>query len=108
MRRGELYVAAERGVLTTKPRPVLVVQNDPANAIHQTITICLVSTAHSSFSRWRVLIEPSRENGLERPSEIQVDRLFSLQRDSLSSLIGLLSPTDMAQVDLALRRWLAL
>lgn len=108
IRRGAIYSASEKGVLTSKPRPVLVVQNDPANQVHSTVTICLVSTTLSAQSLFRVTIAPSAENGLVEPSEVQIDRLFSFRRASLDDRIGILSRGDMDRVEEALHRWLDL
>lgn len=106
--RGAIFVASEKGVLTSKPRPVLIVQNDVANAIHTTVTACLVSSALTGKSSFRVPLLPSGENGLESPSEVQVDRIVSYRRESLDALIGHLSSDDMRRVGAALKRWLDL
>jgi mRNA interferase MazF len=55
-----------------------------------------------------VAIAADRENGLETPSEIMVDKISSLRRDRIREQIGRLSPTDLAAVGEALRQWLAL
>ena len=102
-----IYWASEKGALTGKPRPVLIVQDTRAQA-HSTITICLISTVVAPAAFFRVLIEPTAENGLDRISYVQVDRLFSFKRDSIDHRIGALSATDRSRVDAALRRWLDL
>lgn len=106
--RGAIFSAREKGVLTGKPRPVLVVQNDAANRLHSTITVCLVSTVTTGQSLFRIAIAPDTENGLLDPSEIQVDRLFSLQRDAFGERFGAVPEAIMSQVDRALARWLDL
>ena len=108
MKRGDLYVAAERGELTAKPRPVLIVQADAANLAHSTIPVCLISATLTTLDRFRIAIDPLPGNGLDRRSEVQADRLFSLKRASLVQRLGALSSEDMDRVDAALRRWLAL
>jgi mRNA interferase MazF len=108
LKRGEIYEASEKGVLARKPRPVLVLQNDRANAAHLTITICLLSTQLTGFDGFRVLVAPSEGNGLESASEVQVDRIFSYRPESLIQRIGVLSSVDMERVETALRRWLEL
>lgn len=106
--RGAIFSASEKGVLTRKPRPVLVLQNDRANRWHSTITVCLLSSILAGNSLFRILVAPDAQNGLEQPSEVQVDRTFSLQRGSLEKRAGMLSPADMQRVSEALRRWLDL
>ncbi len=106
--RGEIYAASERGVLTRKPRPVLIIQNDRANETHSTINVCLFSTSLSGLNQFRISIAPSPENGLAEFSEVQVDRIFSYRAESLQDRIGQLSHDNMRQIDTALRRWLDL
>lgn len=99
---------AERGELTGKPRPVLIVQTDIAAALHSTVTICLISSSLTALGHFRVPVAPTPANGLRQPSEIQVDRLFSLRRENIVQRLGALDAATLAQVDAALRHWLAL
>jgi mRNA interferase MazF len=108
IKRGELYAASELGLLTRKPRPVLVIQNDRANVSHITVNICLLSPILTGLNQFRVAIAPNADNGLDNHSEVQVDRNFSYRVESLQSKIGSLSKHDMLAVDAALRRWLDL
>jgi mRNA interferase MazF len=108
IKRGEIYEASEKGVLTGKPRPVLILQNDHANVGHLTITVCLLSTQLTGFDAFRVLVTPSQGNGLNAASEVQVDRIFSYRSESLVQRIGSLSGVEMERVEIALRRWLEL
>jgi mRNA interferase MazF len=108
LKRGDIYEASEKGVLTSKPRPVLILQNDRANVAHLTITICLLSTHLTGFDGFRVLVTPSYGNGLKTATEVQVDRIFSYRPESLVQRIGALSRADIERVETALRRWLDL
>ncbi len=105
--RGAIHWASEKGALTGKPRPVLIVQNDRARH-HSTVTVCLVSTVTTPDAFFRVRIDPTPENGLDRVSNVQADRLFSLLDDSIDHRLGILSQSDQRRVDAALRRWLDL
>jgi mRNA interferase MazF len=107
-KRGDIYEASEKGVLTSKPRPILILQNDRANVAHLTISICLLSTQLTGFDGFRVLVAPSDGNGLKTASEVQVDRIFSYRAESLVQRIGALSRVDIERVEAALRRWLEL
>lgn len=46
-------------------------------------------------------IAPSLENGLILPSQLMVDKLFAVQRETIRTIFGWLS-ADMAAVDSAL------
>jgi mRNA interferase MazF len=106
--RGDIVVAAQRGPLTSKPRPVLVIQNDAAAAEHVLISSCLISTDLVGAGLFRLAIAPTPDNGLADVSEIQVDQIHTFRRTSIAKRIGHLSPDDMVRVDEALRRWLSL
>jgi type II secretory pathway component PulJ len=52
--------------------------------------------------------EPSAINGLRKRSQLMVDKLFTVPIGDIGSSIGCLETTVMAELDLALRDWLAL
>ena len=106
--RGAIYTAIEKGVLPSKPRPVRVVQNDAVNAFYTTVTTCFLSATLSGQSTFRILVTPSVANGLKAPSEVQVDRTFTYQRDSLDEYVGRLESEDMRRVEAAIKLWLDL
>ena len=93
--------------MTGKPRPILVIQNDLAME-HGTVVACLITTELKGVGMIRLAISPTPENGLERPSEIQVDQIHTFRRSSIDRCIGALSVEQMERVDEALRRWLSL
>jgi mRNA interferase MazF len=91
-----------------KPRPAVVVQATPYSEVHPSVTVCPLSSHLTGLRLFRVAIAADRENGLDTPSEIMVDKISSLRRDRIREQIGRLSPTDLAAVGEALRQWLAL
>ena len=56
----------------------------------------------------RIIVEPSAMNGLRKRSQLMVDKLFTVPIGDIGSSIGCLETTVMAELDLALRDWLAL
>ena len=108
MKRGDLVIAAERGRLTAKPRPWLIVQSDMFNDVHPSLTLCLVTSARSDAGLFRIPVEASAGNGLEQRSEVMVDKLFTLSRESVQRVIGTLETETLARVDQAIREWLDL
>jgi len=107
MRRGDVVA----GVLPReygKPRPVVVVQSNQLNAAHTSIVICPISSYLTGADLLRIQIEPSVENGLQCPSEIQADRVMAIPRARLAQHIGQLDGETMARLDAALRLVLAL
>jgi mRNA interferase MazF len=55
-----------------------------------------------------VSLEASAETGLFRDSEIQIDKVDTLDRNKIVKIIGTIPITTMTRVDDALRRWLEL
>jgi mRNA interferase MazF len=106
--RGDVLIAAQRGAITGKPRPVVVIQNNTASASHPAITACLMTTELKGTGLIRLAIMPSASNGLLEPSEVQIDQIHTFRRSTIDRRIGRLSADDMERIDGALRRWLEL
>jgi mRNA interferase MazF len=54
----------------------------------------------------RIAVEPSGRNGLRKPSQLMVDKLFTVPAAAVGEVVGQLEPQVL--VDLALRSWLEL
>ena len=94
MRRGELWTAAGGKHYASKPRPVLVVQDDRFDAT-DSITICLLTTDPTEIPLLRIPLSPGTDTGLEQPSSLMVDKLTTMPRSKLGERIGTVSDTDM-------------
>ena len=106
--RGSIVLAAGPGDYTGKPRPFLVVQSDVFNEVHQSVTLCPLSTTVGGEALFRVSFDAGGDTGLMREGEVQVDKVQSLRRARVVKTIGHASASAMERVDQALRRWLAL
>ena len=89
-------------------RPCVVVQSDLFNATHATITVCPLTSIMGGEALFRVAMSPREHNGLTAECEVQLDRITSVARERITTVIGHASPTRMEQIDQALRRWLML
>jgi len=56
----------------------------------------------------RIAVTPSPSNGLRKPSQLMVDKLFSGPIQELRAVVGQLEPQVLIELDLALRVWLDL
>ena len=56
----------------------------------------------------RIAVAPSPRNGLRKPSQLMVDKLFSVPIQALGAVVGQLEPQVLIELDLALRDWLDL
>jgi len=94
VRRGELWTAAGGKHYASKPRPVLVVQDDRFDAT-DSITICPITTDPTEIPLLRIPLSPGADIGLDQPSSLMVDKLTTMPRSKLGERIGAVSDTDM-------------
>lgn len=101
MKRGEIWSVAARGAYTGKPRPAVIVQDDRFDAT-ASVTICALSTDPTAAPLIRLPVAPNQLNGLDRPSQLMVDKLTTVPRTSLGEHIGQLGDEDIARLDRAI------
>ncbi|MHB8694375.1 MAG: type II toxin-antitoxin system PemK/MazF family toxin [Solirubrobacteraceae bacterium] len=107
MRRGEIYTAAARGAYSGKPRPVVIVQDDHFDAT-ASVTVCPFTTNPVDAPLARIPIEPSDDNGLDRPSSMMVDKLTTVPRSGLGERLGRLRDDELVQLNRSLMVFLGL
>jgi mRNA interferase MazF len=106
LKRGDLYFVKPPGFVG-KVRPALIVQADKYNADPPSVTVCLL-TSHLVESRLRVRIDPTPENGLDKPSQVMIDKVMTLPLDRLANRIGAASRAQLDAISASLREWLDL
>jgi mRNA interferase MazF len=89
-------------------RLAVVVQADRWLSDHPTLTCCPLTTRMLDAPLLRVLLEPSAANGLLRPAQLMVDKLFMASRLQVRELLALLQGQELARLERALRQWLEL
>ncbi len=111
-RRGELWLvdwSPGRGAEQVGRRPALILQCDPINLqVRYTNTIVLAVTSRFHDVPTHVEILPSAANGLAQTSYVLGEQILTVTKDRLDRRLGHLSPGQMAQVEQAVRRALAL
>ncbi len=100
MRRGDIVTAIAPGDYG-KPRPALVIQSDIFDAL-SSVSLCLVTSALLDAPVFRITVEPSPENGLQRLSQIEVDKIMTARRERVGRVIGRLDDATMLKVNRAL------
>jgi mRNA interferase MazF len=108
MNRGAIVVMAARGAYTGKSRPALVVQADPFNPTHASVTVCPITSDCIDAPLFRVDLPPGERTGLSVSSQVMVDKIASVPRTSIARVIGACHSPHIDAVDDALRVWLAL
>jgi mRNA interferase MazF len=105
--RGEIYTAAARGPYTGKARPVVIVQDDRFAAT-ASVTVCPFTTSPVEAPLIRLPIDPSDENGLDRPSKLMVDKVATVPKSSLGGRVGKLRGDELIQLNRSLIVFLGL
>ena len=92
---------------TSKPRPVVIVQ-DEAFTARDSLTVCLITTDSSDLPMFRVPVEPTATNGLRLVSHLLVDKVTTVPRRRLGQCIGRLADEDLLRLNRALLVFLGL
>ncbi|MFI0402763.1 MAG: type II toxin-antitoxin system PemK/MazF family toxin [Cyanobium sp.] len=106
--RGTVVTVASSGAYSGKPRPAVVVQAERWLQAHPSVTLCPLTSTLRQAPLVRIAVEPSPRNGLHKPSQLMVDKLFTVPIQALGDVVGQLEPDVLADLDLALRGWLEL
>ena len=101
MKRGDVVTVAIQGDYG-KPRPAVVVQSDLFNETHPSVTLLPLTSTIVDAPLVRLTIDPGRENGLTRVSQVMVDKAITLPRDKVGETIGRLDEEVMIRVTRAL------
>ncbi|MDQ2861183.1 MAG: type II toxin-antitoxin system PemK/MazF family toxin [Pseudomonadota bacterium] len=104
--RGDLVTVALSGDYG-KPRPALVVQDDAFMGL-ESVTVLLLTSELREAPLVRIAMQPSSENGLQRASDVMIDKAATVPRSRLGARIGLADAETLRAVDLALTRFLGL
>ena len=99
MQRGDLVTVSLQGEYG-KPRPALVVQSDLLADL-ESVVVCPV-TSELRDAAFRITIEPSPANGLQKLSQVMVDKLSTLPRARISEPFGRLDDERMRAISRAL------
>lgn len=70
-----------------KPHPVLVIQADPFNE-HASVTVLPVTSTLVAAPLLRIPVEPDDGNGLQKRSQVMVDKATTVKREKVGSPFG--------------------
>ncbi len=104
MTRGDLVTVAMAGDFG-KPRPALVVQADQF-AGTGTVAILLISGTPIDAPLLRLTVEPNSTNGLQKVSQVMVDKVMAVKRERIGRPFGRLDDAAMVAVNRSLALFL--
>lgn len=90
-----------------KPRPALVIQANQFDE-HATVTVLLVSSTLVDAPLLRIPVEPSKKNGLIKPSQVMVDKAMTVKKDKLGPPFGYLDAEILLRVERCLAIFLGI
>ena len=86
---------------------MIIIQND-AFSETSSITLCGLTTHEPDAPFLRLLIAPTRTNGLRSPSRVMVDKVATVAKSRLGYRVGQLDANDLARLNRHLKVFLAL
>lgn len=104
--RGDFVTIAIQGDFG-KPRPALVIQADPFDA-HTTVTVVPVTSTLVAAPLLRITVQPSTQNGLQKLSQVMVDKAMTVKRDKVGNAFGRIETDALVEVERCLAMFLGI
>lgn len=80
----------QRGTEVGKVRPVLVIQTDLINHVHDSTIVCPITTRSSTSEITKVKLPPKKLTGLDEESWVILDQIRALDNRRLIKKLGIL------------------
>jgi mRNA interferase MazF len=106
MTRGDLVTIAMQGDFG-KPRPALVVQANQFSE-HASVTILPITSMLVAAPLLRITLQPSAENGLQKPSQVMIDKTMTVPRSKVGPTFGRIDPDALVEVERCLAVFLGI
>ena len=107
MRRGEVWSISGGKDYAGKPRPAVIVQDDSFDAT-DSITICAFTTDPTDAPLFRLVVEPSEQNGLRSACRLMVDKITTIPKTKMGVQIGRLNDEDVLRLNQAMTVFLGM
>lgn len=106
MTRGDFVTIALQGEFG-KPRPALIIQANQFDQ-HATVTVLPVTSTLVAAPLLRTTLQPSAENGLQKPSQVMVDKAMTVKRDKVGPVFGRIDADALVEVERCLAVFLGI
>ena len=106
MMRGDFVTIAMQGDFG-KPRPALVIQADQFGE-HTTVTVLPVTSTLVAAPLLRITVQPNVKNGLQKPSQVMLDKTMTVKRDKIGQALGRIDVDAMVEVERCLAVFLGI
>lgn len=106
MKRGDLITVAIQGDFG-KPRPALVIQADSFDGL-PTVSVLPVTGTLTTAPLLRVTVQPDKENGLLKVSQVMIDKVITVKRDKTGEAFGRINANIMTEIERRLALFLGI
>ena len=97
------------GVHAAKPRPAVIVQDDLFDATSSVIVAPMTSVLlDAPLIRIRVSGGDGRLSGLDRDSDVMIDKLTTVRRSNVHARVGRLTAEQLVEIERAMMAFLGL
>jgi len=107
MRRGEIWTVAGGKDYVGKPRPAVIIQDNSFDAT-DSITICAFTTDETDAPLFRLPVVVTDRNGLNSTCQLMVDKITTVPKSKIGTLIGQLDEEDILRLNQAVLVFLGL
>jgi len=97
LKRGDLVIVSAPGSYG-KPRPSVVIQSDIYDGTGSLVVLLMTTKLRPEAPLIRYNILPAPANGLNEPTDVMIDKLFTVPRDRMGRRIGHLTAAQMAEI----------
>ena len=97
-KRGEIWTTSGGNDYASKPRAVVIIQDDRFDAT-DSITVCPLTSDPTSSPTFRLPVMRSDHNGLRKPSRLMIDKITTMPKAKLGVRIGRLDSEDMVRLN---------
>ena len=95
--RGDFVTIAMQGDFG-KPRPALIIQADLFSEL-ESVTVLPVTSTLVEAPLFRVTLQPTSANGLQKPSQVMVDKAMTVRRDKIGPAFGRIDTNSLVEVE---------
>ena len=104
--RGDIVTVANQGDFG-KPRPALVIQSDQF-VEHTSVTVLPITSTLVDAPLLRITVKPDTENGLQKISQIMIDKALTIRREKTGQVIGHIGADVLIEVERCLALFLGI
>ncbi|MGM7699251.1 type II toxin-antitoxin system PemK/MazF family toxin [Microbacterium sp. A84] len=104
--RGEIWTV-ERGIASSTPWPAVIVQDEAFDGT-ASVTVLPLTSNLIDAPFLRVRVPRTRRSGLERESDVMIDKPTTVRRENMAARVGRLSAAQLAEVERAMMVFLGL